>query len=90
MEKFKIEFEGKSYDAVKINGECVSDEDFHYDTIVLAESSLNDVLTERMAASPNEYTDADRVDEGIFSFAPKDVILNGSEKELELYAQDLL
>lgn len=89
MEKFKIEFEGKSYDAVEINGACVSDEDFHYDTIVLAESSLNDVLTERME-STDEYTDADRVDEGIFGFAPKDLILNGGEEELEEYAKDLL
>lgn len=89
MEKFKIEFEGKYYDAVEINGACVSDEDFHYDTIVLAESSLNDVLTERME-STDEYTDADRVDEGIFGFAPKDLILNGGEEELEQYAKDLL
>lgn len=89
MEKFKIEFEGKSYDAVEINGACVSDEDFHYDTIVLAESSLNDILTERMD-STNEYTDADRIDEGIFGFAPKDLILNGGEKELEQYAHNLL
>lgn len=89
MEKFKIEFEGKSYDAVEINGACVSDEDFHYDTIVLAESSLNDVLTERME-STDEYTDADRVDEGIFGFAPKDLILNGGEEELGQYAKDLL
>ena len=89
MEKFKIEFDGKSYDAVEINGACVSDEDFHYDTIVLAESSLNDVLTERME-STDEYTDADRVDEGIFGFAPKDLILNGGEEELEQYAKDLL
>lgn len=28
MEKFKIEFKGKSYDAVEINGACVSDKDF--------------------------------------------------------------
>lgn len=89
MEKFKIEFKGKSYDAVEINGACVSDEDFHYDTIVLAESSLNDVLTERME-STDEYTDADRVDEGIFGFAPKDLILNGGEEELGQYAKDLL
>lgn len=89
MERFKIEFEGKFYDAVEINGACVSDEDFHYDTIVLAENSLNDVLTERME-STDKYTDADRVDEGIFGFAPKDLILNGGEKELEQYAHDLL
>ena len=31
MEKFKIEFKGKSYDAVEINGACVSDKDFSYD-----------------------------------------------------------
>lgn len=86
---FKIEFEGKSYNAVEINGAYVSDEDFHYDTIVLAESSLNDVLTELME-STDDYTDADRVDEGIFGFAPKDLILNGGEEELEQYAKDLL
>ena len=28
MEKFKIEFKGKSYDAVEINGACVNDKDF--------------------------------------------------------------
>ena len=28
MEKFKIEFDGKSYDAVEISGACVSDKDF--------------------------------------------------------------
>lgn len=28
MEKFKIEFDGKSYDAVEINGACVNDKDF--------------------------------------------------------------
>ena len=89
MNKFKIEFEGKSYNAVEINGACVSDEDFHYDTIVLAESSLNDVLTERIEET-DEYTYADRVDEGIFGFAPKDLILNGGEEELEQYAKDLL
>lgn len=89
MNKFKIEFEGKSYDAVEINGACVSDDDFKYETIVLAECGLNDVLTERIEGT-DEYTDADRVDEGIFGFAPKDLILNGGEEELEQYAKDLL
>ena len=28
MEKITIKFEGKSYDAVEINGACVNDKDF--------------------------------------------------------------
>lgn len=92
MEKFKIEFEDKSYDAVEINGVCVSDEDFHYDTIVLAECGLNEVLSECFFHNDNvsRYKNAIKVDEDIFGFAPKDLILNGSEKELEQYAHDLL
>lgn len=89
MEKITIKFEGKSYDAVEINGACVSDEDFSYDTIVIAEMGLNDVLIDYILGT-NKNCEADRIDEGIFGFAPKDLILNGSEEELEEYAKDLL
>lgn len=89
MEKITIKFEGKSYDAVEINGACVSDEDFSYDTIIIAEMGLNDVLIDYILGT-NKNCEADRIDEGIFGFAPKDLILNGSEEELEEYAKDLL
>lgn len=92
MERFKIEFEDKSYDAVEINGACVSDDYFHYDTIVLAEGSLNEALSECFFHINNvsRYKNAIKVDEGIFGFAPKDLILNGSEEELEQCAKDFL
>ena len=89
MEKFKIEFKGKSYDAVEINGACVNDEDFSYDTIVIAEMGLNDALLDCILKT-NKHSDADRIDEGIFGFAPKDLILNGSEEELGEYIKGLL
>ena len=89
MEKFKIEFDGKSYDAVEINGACVNDKDFSYDTIVIAEMGLNDALLDCISKT-NRHSDADRIDEGIFGFAPKDLILNGSEEELGEYIKGLL
>ena len=89
MEKITIKFEGKSYDAVEINGACVSDEDFSYDTIIIAEMGLNDVLIDYILGT-NKNCEADRIDEGIFGFAPKDLILNGSEEELGEYVKDLL
>ena len=89
MEKIKIKFEGKSYDAVEINGACVSDEDFSYDTIVIAEMGLNDALLDCISKT-NKHSDADRIDEGIFGLAPKDLILNGSEEELGEYIKGLL
>lgn len=89
MEKFKIEFKGKSYDAVEINGACVNDDDFSYDTIVIAEMGLNDVLIDYILGT-DKNCDADRIDEGIFGFAPKDLILNGSEEELGEYVKGLL
>ena len=89
MEKIKIKFEGKSYDAVEIIGACVSDEDFSYDTIVSAEMGLNDALLDCISKT-NRHSDADSTDEGIFGFAPKDLILNGSEEELGEYIKGLL
>ena len=89
MEKFKIEFDGKSYDAVEISGACVSDKDFSYDTIVIAEMGLNDVLIDYILGT-DKNCDADRIDEGIFGFVPKDLILNGGEVELGEYIKGLL
>ena len=89
MEKFKIEFKGKSYDAVEISGACVNDKDFSYDTIVIAEMGLNDVLIDYILGT-DKNCDADRIDEGIFGFVPKDLILNGSEEELGEYIKGLL
>ena len=89
MEKFKIEFEGKSYDAVEINGACVNDKDFSYDTIVIAEMGLNDALIDCILGT-DKNCDVERIDEGIFGFAPKDLILNGGEEELGEYIKGLL
>lgn len=91
MEKFKIDFLGKSYNAVEINGECVSDDNFHCNTIVLAENSLDDVLISYLDGDDDVmYNKAKAIDVTIFGFAPNDLILNGDEEELEQYAKGLL
>ena len=89
MEKFKIEFDGKSYDAVEINGACVNDKDFSYDTIVIAEMGLNDALIDYILGT-DKNCDAERIDEGIFGFVDKDLIFNGGEEELGEYIKGLL
>lgn len=98
MERIKIEFDGVVYNAVEINGECVSDNIFHYDTIIIAESKLNNVITDtidlycdsKTEHNTDFYKECLAVDEQVFGYAPKHLILNGSEEELEKYARELL
>lgn len=89
MRRFKIDFLGKGFDTVELDGKCVE-----LDTIILAESSLNKYLTYTLEGEHSEYSDAYReacnVDNEIFGFAPKSLIKNGTKKELENYAKDLL
>lgn len=94
MERFEYIFNGKFYKAVRMDGACVELEE-----IVLAEESFNDVLEEYEAMSYNTENDphkahlcgiANRLDDEIFGFAPKELIENGTEEELAQYAADLL
>ena len=89
MEKFKIEFDGKSYDAVEINGACVNDKECSYDTIGIAEMGRNDARIDYILGT-DKKCDAERIGEGIFGCAPKDLILDGGEEELGEYIKGLL
>lgn len=85
MEKFKIDFYGKSYNAVELDGSSVE-----LERIVLAEESLDDVLSIYMNSDNSLSNAATEIDDSIFGYAPLELILNGDEEELEGYAEDLL
>lgn len=93
MERFKYDFNGKLYDAVELNGKCVSSDGFEVDTIVIADEELNNVLADCIEGS-NVYdgttAKAIAIDDEIFGFAPLNLILNGGESELENFAKSLL
>lgn len=86
VDRFKMEFNGKEYNAVELNGECVG-----LDTIIIAENSLNDAIEEAMDNYvANINSNASECDNQIFGFADIDMIINGSFEELSEYAKSLL
>lgn len=93
MNRFIIEFDEKEYNAVEIDGECISDDDFTFDTIILAESALNEDIMRYMDEC-DEYNDmysrAIEIDENIFGFGNNELICNGTDEELRKYAHSLL
>lgn len=86
VDRFKMEFNGKEYNAVGLNGECVG-----LDTIIIAENSLNDAIEEAMDNYvANINSNASECDNQIFGFADIDMIINGNFEELSEYAKSLL
>lgn len=94
MERTIIEFNGVKYNAVELDGSCVG----IHSTITIAEDELNDVIndiydhtdgTDGLVKYRKLYDDACGLDDTICGYAPSDLILNGTDKEITYYVKEL-
>lgn len=88
MERFVFIFNNKPYNAVRFDGECID-----LCEVVLAEDALNDAVIDvlNVAKSGTEmFDEAYSVDGEIFGYGSLDLILNGTEEDLEKYVRMLL
>jgi hypothetical protein len=89
MERIKIDFNGKQYDAAKFfiskcDGIAVDCD------IIIAENAIDDAFCKIYDSKDSDAKwNAHQVDDTIFGFAPKELVCNGSLHDLKAYAVDL-
>lgn len=89
MERIKIDFNGKQYDAVKFFVSKCDSIAVDCD-IIIAENALNDVFCDIYdGKDSNAKWEAYKVDNTIFGFAPKELVCHGSLPDLKAYAVEL-
>lgn len=89
MERIIFIFNNKPYNAVRFSGKFVGIEE-----IVLAENSLNKVISEVLESRVRDngalFDEAYSVDSKIFGFCDLELITNGTLNKLEAYTKLLL